>query len=152
MAQYTWDQLRQMATRKELRPDQMLYDQRYGWVRADAIPELRSAFAPQDWRPLLGLLAGGAAALLALRGLENSRLAKLSWEDLRLGIFRRDKWTCTYCGHRGTSTTLEVDHKLPIARGGTDDPANLVTACWSCNRAKGTMTASEFRWHRIWST
>ena len=32
---------------------------------------------------------------------------------------------------------LEVDHVIPISRGGTDDISNLKTACFKCNRGKG---------------
>ena len=34
-------------------------------------------------------------------------------------------------------TVTEVDHVIPVAKGGTDDPSNLVPACGPCNRAKG---------------
>lgn len=33
-----------------------------------------------------------------------------------------------------------MDHVIPQAAGGTDDPENLVTACWTCNKGKGSTT------------
>jgi len=33
--------------------------------------------------------------------------------------------------------SLEVDHRIPESKGGTDDESNLVTSCRDCNRGKG---------------
>ena len=59
----------------------------------------------------------------------------------RFIIFRRDKYTCRYCGRTSPAVTLEVDHKIPRSQGGTDDEDNLVTACFDCNRGKGNLDA-----------
>lgn len=57
---------------------------------------------------------------------------------VRRMVYARDGYACRYCGRkRGHAVRLELDHFYPRARGGTDDPANLVTACRACNRAKG---------------
>lgn len=55
----------------------------------------------------------------------------------RFEVFKRDRFTCTYCGKRPPDVMLEVDHIHPRAEGGTDDPANLTTSCLACNRGKG---------------
>lgn len=85
----------------------------------------------------------------------------------RFQVLQRDRFTCRYCGrqrvrelpwnelflpgcryhgdmeaalrHLGLvpDVELEVDHVIPRADGGTDDLANLVTACRECNRGKG---------------
>ena len=52
-----------------------------------------------------------------------------------LRVFRRDKFTCQYCG--ATGTDLEIDHVIPVALGGSNSEINLVTACRKCNRKKG---------------
>jgi hypothetical protein len=62
--------------------------------------------------------------------------------DLRMTIFKRDNFTCHYCGTRGER--LECDHVIPVSRGGTDDIWNLVTACRPCNRSKGAKTIEEW--------
>lgn len=46
-------------------------------------------------------------------------------------------WRCLYCAAPLISTTLTMDHRIPIARGGSNWPANLVPACRSCNSRKG---------------
>lgn len=56
---------------------------------------------------------------------------------LRFDVFSRDGFRCRYCG-RGPAqgVFLEADHVIPRSAGGPDSMANLVTACWDCNRGK----------------
>lgn len=53
-------------------------------------------------------------------------------------VFRRDNFTCQYCGQR--PLRLTVDHIIPRHRGGQHSWDNLVTACPSCNLRKGGRT------------
>lgn len=56
---------------------------------------------------------------------------------LRFAIFKRDKYRCQICGRSAhDGVTLEVDHRVPRAKGGSDNPANLWTLCFDCNRGK----------------
>ncbi|MGV0634473.1 HNH endonuclease [Mycolicibacillus trivialis] len=55
---------------------------------------------------------------------------------LRYEILRRDNHQCRYCGATAPGTPLTIDHVIPVALGGTDEPANLVTACRDCNAGK----------------
>ncbi len=54
----------------------------------------------------------------------------------RFEIFKRDSFTCQYCGATPPTVVLEVDHIVARARGGADDTDNLVTSCYNCNRGK----------------
>lgn len=54
----------------------------------------------------------------------------------RYAVLARDHFTCRYCGARAPGVELRVDHVIPLAKGGTDDPSNLVTACEPCNSGK----------------
>lgn len=56
-------------------------------------------------------------------------------------IFRRDNYTCQYCGSRGPVLTL--DHQVPRRAGGEHSWNNLVTACASCNHKKGGRTPEQ---------
>jgi 5-methylcytosine-specific restriction endonuclease McrA len=53
---------------------------------------------------------------------------------------------CAYCG----APSDTIDHIVPVANGGTGDKANLAPACVSCNSAKGTLSATEFRRRLTW--
>jgi hypothetical protein len=59
---------------------------------------------------------------------------------LRWLILSRDSFTCQYCGQKAPDVKLEVDHVVPVEDGGTDDPDNLKTACWSCNHGKSSLS------------
>jgi 5-methylcytosine-specific restriction endonuclease McrA len=61
---------------------------------------------------------------------------------VRLEIFERDGWRCRYCGASPREAPLTIDHVHAVANGGTNAPANLVTACLRCNVGKGTRRAS----------
>lgn len=69
-------------------------------------------------------------------------LTDQSWGRLRHQVARRDDHTCFYCGVEDPDG--HVDHLMPLSRGGTDDPTNLVWACVHCNESKGDRTAEEF--------
>jgi len=61
----------------------------------------------------------------------------------RFEVFKRDKFTCQYCGRKAPDVILEIDHILPRAEDGADDIINLVTSCWECNSGKGPRTLSD---------
>lgn len=71
------------------------------------------------------------------------RLSPDAWEKLREATFERDAYTCQYCHTKGEA--LECDHITPLAKGGTNEPSNLVTACYRCNRSKRAKQIHE--WH-----
>ena len=55
----------------------------------------------------------------------------------RFDIFRRDGFTCQYCGRQPPEVVLEPDHIVPVVEGGTNEEMNLVASCRDCNRGKG---------------
>lgn len=71
------------------------------------------------------------------------RLPQSRWAKIRNDVFKRDDYTCNYCGSRGKS--LECDHVVPVSRGGSHDLDNLVTACKTCNQSKRDKLLSEWR-------
>jgi endogenous inhibitor of DNA gyrase (YacG/DUF329 family) len=58
------------------------------------------------------------------------------FKKLRFDILKRDNFTCQYCGRKAPNVILHVDHIIPSSKGGTNDRANLVTACQDCNLGK----------------
>lgn len=59
---------------------------------------------------------------------------------LRYEVLRRDDHTCRYCGAKAPDVEITVDHVVPKALGGSDDPSNLVAACRDCNSGKTSST------------
>ncbi len=60
---------------------------------------------------------------------------------LRQQIKERDNYTCKYCGNstmKEPNLLLEIDHIIPVAKGGCTVEDNLQTLCWKCNRSKGS--------------
>ena len=57
---------------------------------------------------------------------------------LRYEVLRRDEFACRYCGAKAPDVSLTVDHVIPAALGGSDEPNNLVAACSDCNGGKGS--------------
>jgi len=55
---------------------------------------------------------------------------------LRFDVFKRDFFSCQYCGNKPPRVVLEADHVIPKSRGGPDVMLNLVTSCFDCNRGK----------------
>lgn len=54
----------------------------------------------------------------------------------RRNIFKRDRFTCQYCGQQPARDDLTIDHVLPRARGGQSAWDNCVLACLDCNQRK----------------
>jgi hypothetical protein len=61
----------------------------------------------------------------------------------RFEVFKRDCFTCRYCGRQSPDVILEVDHIVPVADGGGNDEMNLLTSCWECNRGKSAVPLNE---------
>lgn len=57
---------------------------------------------------------------------------------LRFEIFKRDGNKCRYCGATAEDAPLTIDHVVPVALGGSDEPSNLVSACRPCNAGKSS--------------
>lgn len=64
-------------------------------------------------------------------------------KKLRFEVFKRDNFTCQYCGRMAPDVVLEIDHINPVANNGTNDIINLITSCKDCNRGKGAKVLNE---------
>lgn len=65
----------------------------------------------------------------------------LMTSTLREKIKRRDNYTCQQCGlsiNDEPNLLLEIDHIVPLSKGGLTTESNLQTLCWRCNRKKGS--------------
>lgn len=64
-------------------------------------------------------------------------------KKVRFEVFKRDKFTCQYCGRMAPDVILEVDHIRPVAEGGNNGMTNLITSCRDCNRGKGKVRLTD---------
>jgi hypothetical protein len=63
-------------------------------------------------------------------------------DDVRTALFADASHKCQDCGGR---RNLEIDHILPVSRGGSGDPENLRVLCRACNRRKQAKTPEEYK-------
>jgi len=61
----------------------------------------------------------------------------------RFEVFKRDSFTCQYCGQKAPDVLLHVDHIIAVANGGSNEISNLITACSNCNLGKGARALSD---------
>jgi len=70
----------------------------------------------------------------------DTKIAKTTREEIsirkRFLVLKKDQFTCIMCGRSGIGVKLEVDHKIPVSKGGTNSIDNLQTLCYECNRGK----------------
>lgn len=65
----------------------------------------------------------------------------LMTKKLRMFIKERDNYTCCQCGNslkKEPNLLLEIDHIIPVSKGGLTLESNLQTLCWKCNRSKSS--------------
>lgn len=61
----------------------------------------------------------------------------------RRNIFYRDRNRCQYCGKVFVQRDLNLDHVVPLSRGGRSEWTNVVAACVPCNGRKGNRLPEE---------
>jgi 5-methylcytosine-specific restriction endonuclease McrA len=61
----------------------------------------------------------------------------------RRNIFKRDHYTCQYCGKQPGADALTIDHVVPRAQGGESRWDNCVLACLECNGRKADRTPAQ---------
>ena len=71
------------------------------------------------------------------------KLPKHEIRFTRRNIFLRDRNRCQYCGHKFLTRDLNLDHIVPISRGGRSVWLNVVCCCVKCNSRKGGHTPEE---------
>lgn len=64
-------------------------------------------------------------------------------KSVRFEVFKRDSFTCQYCGSKAPDVVLHIDHINPVAEGGDNDILNLVTSCVECNMGKSSKQLSD---------
>jgi 5-methylcytosine-specific restriction endonuclease McrA len=63
------------------------------------------------------------------------------YKQMRKAILKRDDHTCQYCGQPGD----QIDHIIPISKGGEDHETNMCVSCATCNASKKNQDAQKFQ-------
>ena len=79
-----------------------------------------------------------AATIKRRRAAGGQSFSSAEW----LGLLAHHGGACAYCGSK---VLIEIDHRTPLARGGSNLIENILPACRRCNRRKHLMTEDEFR-------
>ena len=56
--------------------------------------------------------------------------------SLRYDIMRRDGFQCTICSASGKNARIQIDHIIPVSKGGSNEESNLRVLCFECNHGK----------------
>jgi len=112
------------------------------WVDGDGpLATLRGGFnAAQGRQSVIDV-----PPILALRGASRVNLFEIVPAVSRGKLFRRDRFTCAYCGDHLPEQALQCEHVVPESRGGGWTWMNLVTSCGPCNGRKAARTPEEAR-------
>ncbi|MGD0900273.1 MAG: HNH endonuclease [Thermoguttaceae bacterium] len=81
--------------------------------------------------------------VVALSGYDRLPVAHVTFS--RRNIFKRDHYTCQYCGAQPGSEDLTLDHVVPRSQGGVSNWDNCVLACMVCNKRKADRTPEQAR-------
>lgn len=73
--------------------------------------------------------------------MNRKRLSKLKRQE----IYAKCQGHCAYCECEIDIKDMQVDHVVPLRKGGADSADNMLPACRSCNHYKATLTAEEYR-------
>jgi 5-methylcytosine-specific restriction endonuclease McrA len=88
---------------------------------------------------------------------DHPEVGRARWQNYRArkraaeGSFTATEWLALVelyggrCAYRGEEGPLEVDHRIPLARGGSNRIENILPACRGCNAEKHDLTEEEFR-------
>lgn len=110
---------------------------------------LNSSYEPlhfTDWKRAVILLFKDKAKLINKRIIRLVKYVRIPFSSgfreypKRKMIYKRDHYTCQYCG---SIKDLTIDHVIPKSKGGTNKWNNLVTCCRKCNLKKGNKFLSE---------
>ena len=64
-------------------------------------------------------------------------------KKVRFEVFKRDSFTCQYCGASAPDVVLQVDHIDPVSKGGEHSVMNFITSCQGCNAGKSDRLISD---------
>lgn len=64
---------------------------------------------------------------------------------VRRWVYEKYGGRCAYCGQPIAYKEMQVEHLMPLAKGGADSEENYMPSCRTCNHYKHTLTIEQFR-------
>lgn len=119
--------------------------------RAHAVADDFRTYGFEHWCSLPvrdghGVIHTPSRTILIPRVIQLLRYDRVPRRDVRFtrrNVFYRDRNRCQYCGRVFPQRLLNLDHVVPLSRGGTSSWENVVCACVECNCRKGNRTPDE---------
>ena len=102
-----------------------------------------SRLEPEDDEPFIQTTSFRLRVPEVISLTKYDRMPRRSVAFSRRNLFKRDKFTCQYCGRRPGSEELTIDHVLPRSRGGETTWSNCAVACVECNAQKADRTPEQ---------
>ena len=102
-----------------------------------------SRLVPEDDEPFIQAVSLRLRVPEVVTLNEYDRLPAKSVSFSRRNVFKRDRYTCQYCGVQPGSGELTIDHILPRSHGGESTWENCVLACLQCNKRKADRTPGQ---------
>ena len=99
--------------------------------------------APRDGDPFIQAMRLRLRVPEVIALTDYDRLPSAAVTFSRRNMFKRDHWTCQYCGAQPGSDELTIDHVVPRSQGGTSTWENCVLACVTCNKRKADRTPQQ---------
>jgi len=124
---------------------------------ARAVTEDYSTYTWEEWKDI----PVGAADLFlstpnyrlpvphVVQVLSFDRVPRHEVKFTRKNVFTRDANQCQYCGGRFSTRDLNLDHVVPLSRGGRTTWQNVVCCCLPCNARKGNRLPEEIGLHLV---
>lgn len=119
----------------KMRPAILTQNRAYRTANSDAISERRRALYAADPTKVTAARQRRRAALANAEGTHTAA-------DIQ-AQYKRQHGRCYWCGEK-VGKSYHVDHVIPLSRGGTNWPDNLVIACPTCNTSKGAKLPHEW--------
>lgn len=79
-------------------------------------------------------------AVQSERGSAEKVKRKVFTPEERKAIYRKTRGRCYICGEFVDYDSFEIEHRIPLAKGGTNDFENTFCSCHICNTMKGSIT------------
>jgi 5-methylcytosine-specific restriction endonuclease McrA len=99
--------------------------------------------APQDDQPFIRTVSMRLRVPEIVSLITFDRLPQSVVTFSRRNIFKRDRYTCQFCGNQPQPDDLTIDHVVPRSQGGQSTWENCVLACVACNHKKANRTPAQ---------